>query len=192
MGQKVSVVEAQDASDVSTENSESTGYSDVKKPCEGEVEGEGGEGDGAVLETVDDKFLNRLLTKEGPNGNSSRIYYTDPGSVPFGWEAEPGRPKTKTITAREESPAAPELLSPPPFLRSLSAPSLTKDKVQGYIVKSRSKVAQTPRESSHNSKAFQRSKADRQKAYSSIGCTPLNLRILRSSLRCYSWALDLE
>jgi len=70
-------------------------------------------------------FFSRLLTKEekGSMGHSSRVYYcTHPGSVPFQWEEEPGKPKMTTTMEEEEKEKkeveVPSLSLPPQFLRS--------------------------------------------------------------------------
>ncbi|KAH9311278.1 hypothetical protein KI387_026313, partial [Taxus chinensis] len=74
----------------------------------------------AVLQIKRDTiFYNLLLSKQESLGHSTRSLYRpeDPGSVPFKWEAEPGKPKTP---ARAEKLVP---LSPPPALQSPSRPS---------------------------------------------------------------------
>lgn len=70
-------------------------------------------------------FFSRLLTKEerGSMGHSSRVYYcTHPGSVPFQWEEEPGKPKMAATMEEEqkekEEEEVPSISLPPQFLRS--------------------------------------------------------------------------
>lgn len=67
-------------------------------------------------------FFSRLLTKEekGSMGHSSRVYYcTHPGSVPFQWEEEPGKPKTAATTEEEEGKKeVPAISLPPQVLHS--------------------------------------------------------------------------
>ncbi|GLJ25985.1 hypothetical protein SUGI_0498410 [Cryptomeria japonica] len=74
----------------------------------------------AVLQMKgDNDFYNLLLSKQESMGHSTRSLYrpADPGTVPFQWEAEPGRPKTP---ARMEQLAP---LSPPPALLSPARPA---------------------------------------------------------------------
>lgn len=72
----------------------------------------------SILRIGGDEFYNMLLRKEGSLRQSSMSFYRTVahGNVPFGWEDEPGKPKTP---AREEkcSTLAPPL-SPPPFFQS--------------------------------------------------------------------------
>ncbi|KAF3790334.1 hypothetical protein EJ110_NYTH09260 [Nymphaea thermarum] len=61
----------------------------------------------------DDKFFNRLLSKETSNANTScRVYYgVAAGEVPFQWETRPGTPKRPAPTDH-----IPPLTPPPSFL----------------------------------------------------------------------------
>ncbi|CAN6463273.1 unnamed protein product [Victoria cruziana] len=61
----------------------------------------------------DDKFFNRLLSKEASNANTScRVYYgVAAGEVPFQWETRPGTPKRPAPTDH-----IPPLTPPPSFL----------------------------------------------------------------------------
>lgn len=64
-----------------------------------------------------DEFYKKLLRKEGSMGRSSGSLYgtVAHGNVAFGWEEEPGKPKTPT---REEQYSTLAPLSPPPIFHS--------------------------------------------------------------------------
>lgn len=77
-----------------------------------------------VLIKQDDKFFSRLLAKEkSSKGESSlRFYYYEgsSGSVPFGWESQPGTPKP-SFNGASVPP-----LTPPPSYHSTAADQLVK------------------------------------------------------------------
>uniref|UniRef100_A0A453FTY1 Uncharacterized protein n=1 Tax=Aegilops tauschii subsp. strangulata TaxID=200361 RepID=A0A453FTY1_AEGTS len=60
------------------------------------------------------KFYERLLTKESSGANPSFRYYgSEPGSVPFVWESEPGTPRD---ASRMVGGALPAITPPPSYL----------------------------------------------------------------------------
>ncbi|CAM0883039.1 unnamed protein product [Alopecurus aequalis] len=60
------------------------------------------------------KFYERLLTKESSAANPSfRYYWAEPGSVPFGWETQPGTPRD---ASRMVGGALPAITPPPSYL----------------------------------------------------------------------------
>ncbi|XP_078436348.1 uncharacterized protein LOC144707098 [Wolffia australiana] len=77
--------------------------------------GGGNHGQKALQIKKDDKFYNKLLSKESSAANASfRVYYGGAsGAVPFLWESCPGTPKHLS-----EDTALPPLTPPPSYRRS--------------------------------------------------------------------------
>ncbi|CAK9137958.1 unnamed protein product [Ilex paraguariensis] len=81
------------------------------------MEKEDGKGKERVSVLHGDGFhFNRILSRESPVGQSSRIYYRSAEGVPFKWERRPGTPKNLP-----EGRLIPPL-SPPPAMQSLGLP----------------------------------------------------------------------
>ncbi|XP_077237246.1 uncharacterized protein LOC143878917 [Tasmannia lanceolata] len=78
----------------------------------------------------DDKFYNRLLSKESSMANPSfRVYYgVAAGAVPFKWESQPGTPKHPSSTT-----TLPPLTPPPSYLsNSKKKPTKTPSRYKPF------------------------------------------------------------
>ena len=62
----------------------------------------------SVLQS-DQYFVNRILSRDPSVGRSTRLYYRNPGGVPFKWEVKPGKAKNPP-----QNDALPPIIDPPP------------------------------------------------------------------------------
>ncbi|KAK8543250.1 hypothetical protein V6N13_136222 [Hibiscus sabdariffa] len=72
-----------------------------------------------VMSSCEEKFLNRIISRNPSIGCSSRIYYyRSSQGIPFNWEMQPGTPKQPQTQKEDTLPP----ISPPPAVLSLGLP----------------------------------------------------------------------